>query len=85
VGRQSEATASEAAEKVASRDSVGRQPEATASEAAEKVASRDVLKGHGFSRAAQVLSFWHPKATLVAEGSTFSTFSATSSAVGKLG
>jgi len=47
---------------------------------AEKVASRDVLKGHGFSRAVQVLSFCHPEATLVAEGSAFLTFSATSSA-----
>jgi len=53
----------------------------TTSQAAEKLASRDVLKGHGFSRAVQVLSFCHPEATLVAEGSAFPTFSATSSVV----
>ena len=52
----------------------------TALQAAEKVASRDVLKGHGFSRAVQVLSFCHPERTLVREGSAFPTFCATSEA-----
>ena len=53
----------------------------TALQAAEKVASRDVLKGHGFSRAVQVLSFRHPERTLVREGSAFPTFSAACSVV----
>src|SRR6516162_4576959 len=48
---------------------------------AEKVASRDVLKGHGFSRAVQALSFRPPEWTLVREGSAFPTFSETSSVV----
>ena len=47
----------------------------------KRVAQAIVLKGHGFSRAVQVLSFCHPEATLVAEGSAFPTFSATSSVV----
>jgi hypothetical protein len=36
------------------------------------------LKGHGFSRAVQVVYFCHPERTLVREGSAFPTFSATS-------
>jgi len=48
---------------------------------AEIFSSGDVLKGHGFSRAVQVLYFCHPERTLVREGSAFLTFSATSSVV----
>jgi hypothetical protein len=47
----------------------------------KRVAQAIVLKGHGFSRAVQALSFCHPEATLVAEGSAFPTFSAGSSVV----
>jgi hypothetical protein len=48
--------------------------ERTALQAAEKCTFRDVLKGHGFSRAVQVLYFCYPEATLVAEGCAFPTF-----------
>ena len=48
---------------------------------AEKFSSGDVLKGHGFSRAVQVLYFCHPERALAREGSAFQAFSATSLAV----
>jgi hypothetical protein len=50
----------------------------TGKQAAEKVDCRLVLKGHGFSHAAQVLHFCHPSGALALGGSAFQTFSAAS-------
>src|SRR5271165_4397783 len=53
----------------------------TTEDAAEKSKFQLVLKGHGFSRAVQVLYFCHPSRASARGGSAFSLFSAASSAV----
>ena len=55
--------------------------EGTTSQATEKPGFADVLKGRSFSCAVRGLSFCHPEATLVAEGSVFPIFWAISSVV----
>jgi hypothetical protein len=53
----------------------------TASEVAEKLDSGAVLKGRGFSRAAEALYFCYSERTLVREESASLSFSAACSAV----